>query len=334
MLKRNRSNESRLRRLRCAESNLCLICGKPLDRVGYMCTTCLKHKSEHRKALRKTRQAEGKCLCGRPIEYGKSCNKCHEKYRQNRIIYSQHQKEKGLCPGCSKPVKDTVYCTDCSQHASAVTIAKYYNRKSSKLCVGCGKPSTTFRCSNCAEIHKKRSKEQWKNNRLIIINHYGGKCNCCGESNPAFLEIDHIHGGGGQHRKIIGGHITSWVIQNNFPDTLRLLCANCNRGTSRYKVCPHHQKPSAPASKNAQRARLNRLEIILHYGGKCNCCGESNPAFLEFDHINNDGSEHRKTTKIDTSWIKRNNCPDYLQLLCANCNKAKGLYGKCPHSIV
>ncbi len=30
-------------------------------------------------------------------------------------------------------------------------------------------------------------------------------------------------------------------------------------------------------------------------------------------------------------WIINNGYPDYLQILCLNCNKAKGSYGKCPH---
>ena len=30
-------------------------------------------------------------------------------------------------------------------------------------------------------------------------------------------------------------------------------------------------------------------------------------------------------------WIKDNNFPDGFQILCHNCNQAKGYYGICPH---
>jgi hypothetical protein len=31
------------------------------------------------------------------------------------------------------------------------------------------------------------------------------------------------------------------------------------------------------------------------------------------------------------SWLRRNNYPEGYQVLCFNCNIAKGLYGVCPH---
>lgn len=80
--------------------------------------------------------------------------------------------------------------------------------------------------------------------------------------------------------------------------------------------------------------RTTRLEVLAAYGNKCSCCGESEPAFLSIDHINNDGASHRRQIKRANIywWLKRNNFPkDNFELLCHNCNMAKGLYGKCPH---
>lgn len=48
------------------------------------------------------------------------------------------------------------------------------------------------------------------------------------------------------------------------------------------------------------RDRL-RAETIKIYGGKCQCpgkCRVSNPKFLAFDHINNDGKDHRKEYSV------------------------------------
>lgn len=79
------------------------------------------------------------------------------------------------------------------------------------------------------------------------------------------------------------------------------------------------------------RDRL-RKQVIDAYGGKCACCGESNPAFLSVDHINNDGAEHRRSVRHLYTWLRQNDFPkDGFQLLCFNCNCAKGIYGICPH---
>jgi len=79
-------------------------------------------------------------------------------------------------------------------------------------------------------------------------------------------------------------------------------------------------------------ARRIRREVIEHYGSKCVCCGETTYEFLSFDHINGKGKEHRKITGTSLAlWLKRNNYPKTIQILCHNCNQAKGWWGICPH---
>jgi hypothetical protein len=229
-----------------------------------------------------------------------------------------------------------VACDICSTKASDRYLAKHRNRIKQNECVGCGNKlqiDEKYRCKICSEIHKERSRAKWMRDRKTVLNHYGHKCVCCGEDVYEFLEVDHINGGGTKQRKARGnGHFTTWIIRNNFPTDLRILCANCNRGVGHYGICPHHKEPELAKSKDGKRCRKCRKKVIEHYGGKCKCCGESNQWFLELDHINNDGNIQRKTVKIDVRWVIKNNFPDNLQLLCGNCNKAKGLYGVCPHS--
>lgn len=70
------------------------------------------------------------------------------------------------------------------------------------------------------------------------------------------------------------------------------------------------------------------------YGGyKCNCCGETIKQFLTLDHINNDGSKHRKKTgKNFYIWLRDNNYPPIIQVLCYNCNCGKARNnGICPY---
>lgn len=85
--------------------------------------------------------------------------------------------------------------------------------------------------------------------RMEVINHYGNKCACCGELNIEFLAIDHINGGGNKHRRELklssGTAFYNWIIKNNYPDTLRILCHNCNTSLGLYGYCPHN-KPVQP----------------------------------------------------------------------------------------
>ena len=90
----------------------------------------------------------------------------------------------------------------------------------------------------------------------------------------------------------------------------------------------------------SQLRYLKRLKIrcFQYYGGaypKCACCGENTPEFLSLDHINGGGNSHRKKEKIVGNgiyrWLRKNNFPKGFQILCFNCNLAKGFYGKCSH---
>lgn len=328
---KDRKTEYHLQRQHRITNNLCLMCGGPRDSEKSSCSKCLTRKSERRKAARKARQAIGVCLCGRHITKGKMCDKCKEKGKRERIAHDKRWIAKGLCPRCGKaPLPGKIYCASHTAYQTLIIMQRYNDRRAKNQCTVCGvdlSVDESIRCKKCNDIHVEASKRKWHRDREKVLDHYGAKCACCGETTYEFLEVDHINGDGKRHRRLVGMHMMSWIIRHKFPTDLRILCANCNRGIANYKICPHC-KDVIPYNKN----RKIRLKVIAHYGGKCVCCGESNWAFLEFDHINNDGNEHRKEVKqVTASWIIANDYPDYLQLLCANCNKAKGLYGKCPH---
>ena len=77
--------------------------------------------------------------------------------------------------------------------------------------------------------------------KIEVFNYYGGPvCSCCGESHIEFLSLDHINGGGCQHRKTIKGKsIYEWCRQNNFPEGFQVLCMNCNFAKRFNRICPH-----------------------------------------------------------------------------------------------
>lgn len=92
---------------------------------------------------------------------------------------------------------------------------------------------------------KKDKRNYWVRQRQEVLLHYSDgelKCKCCGEKEYKFLSIDHINGGGNQHRKSLGSkYIYSWLKQNGYPDGYQVLCHNCNMAKAFYKICPHQE---------------------------------------------------------------------------------------------
>lgn len=81
-----------------------------------------------------------------------------------------------------------------------------------------------------------------------------------------------------------------------------------------------------------------KLEVLKHYGEngipKCKCCGEKNIEFLTLEHPLGGGKkERRKHGRGVTyyNYLRKNNYPIELEVLCFNCNLSKGIYGYCPH---
>jgi hypothetical protein len=79
-----------------------------------------------------------------------------------------------------------------------------------------------------------------------------------------------------------------------------------------------------------------KMKVVTAYGGKCVCCGESIVEFLSVDHIRGDGAKQRRELKMSGGgqfyyWLINHNYPKDFQVLCMNCNHAKGTNGVCPH---
>lgn len=119
-----------------------------------------------------------------------------------------------------------------------------------------------------------------------------------------------------------------------------------NQGAGKLYVSSYREKNRE--KRNKQRRdwyRRLKMEAIFAYGGACACCGESHPALLCFDHVNNDGGEHRaqiaegiliggqvRTSPKLVVWLREYNYPPEIQLLCFNCNIGKAFNGgTCPH---
>lgn len=107
--------------------------------------------------------------------------------------------------------------------------------------------SKRYRRENAEKVRPKWNEYQRRRRtelRAAMIEAYGSKCACCGESETHFLQLDHVNGGGREHRRQFNGLSTEMYAalrKQGWPaDDYRLLCANCNWGRARNGgVCPH-----------------------------------------------------------------------------------------------
>lgn len=113
------------------------------------------------------------------------------------------------------------------------------------------------------------------------------------------------------------------------------------RAASKRKNFKIYSNPTLHAKLRRYHAEYNRRlkqDTVKAYGGACACCGESTFEFLAVDHINGGGRQHRKSIGVTGgssmyAWLRRHGFPkSQFQLLCHNCNCAKGFYGSCPHT--
>jgi len=96
---------------------------------------------------------------------------------------------------------------------------------------------------------------------------------------------------------------------------------------------------SEAAIKCRERYRHRfRKNVLNKYGNKCACCGETESKFMSIDHVY--GRKNKKYKKEPKSHnllylylSKKNKRLSEYQLLCYNCNCAKGFYGVCPHKL-
>lgn len=78
--------------------------------------------------------------------------------------------------------------------------------------------------------------------KAMMVAAYGGACACCGETEMAFLSLDHIGGGGIADRAAHGSYSTMMrhLRDTGWPtDRYRVLCMNCQFGTRYGRTCPH-----------------------------------------------------------------------------------------------
>ena len=165
------------------------------------------------------------------------CKKCDAEYRRARrkAGYTPHPTKCRKCGAGETPqltVYDNGYCRNCW---------RTYQQ--------------TYRAKNPDKVDKANRETQRAYNKRIrdeVLEAYGKKCICCGETHTEFLEIDHLNGDGALERKeLSGGAALFRMIKSlGFPkDRYQILCGNCNGSFGHYGYCPHNTLPPRPIMK-------------------------------------------------------------------------------------
>ena len=93
--------------------------------------------------------------------------------------------------------------------------------------------------------------------------------------------------------------------------------------------CFHNKNREEENKKQRIFQRKQKEKTIIHYGGKCACCGETIIEFLKIEKIKKDDQEKIKLQIA--IWLRKKGYPKGYRVLCHNCSIAIGLYGHCPH---
>lgn len=110
-------------------------------------------------------------------------------------------------------------------------------------------------------------------------------------------------------------------------------CRPCMNSRARRSMTPARLAAKRERDR-AYRTSL-RQQVQDAYGNRCKCCGETTPEFLALNHVEGGGAAHRREMNNSVAQLYRSvireGFPATYQLLCHNCNLAKGFYGQCPH---
>ena len=152
--------------------------------------------------------------------YQKNCSpQCCERMRHkntNKIRDFERTMKKQVpktCKECGKQffIKNNTREKYCSIYCRNKANGKTYNRKH---------PGRNLLAIKKSTVRRRRK----------IIQHFGGKCNQCGETDWRVLQVNHINGGGRKDLLSKGGSAKVYkeILSGKREGEFNLLCANCN----------------------------------------------------------------------------------------------------------
>ncbi len=229
----------------------------------------LEYQREYKRKSRLKNLSEGKCHCGEMLADWKTlCNRHLENLRNRGAAKSQkYEKARrdnlhrarlnaGLCRCGSEPLhrhgKRYKFCLKCLEIRRVNCKNLRSRRVSAGMCPNCSSddiPTGKTLCSSCL----KKSTNHYHGRRDAVLNAYGNRCACCGESQAEFLTVDHVNNDGSKHRQNYrpwskaksrresGASVYNDIIKLGFPPDFQILCWNCNLAKAKHGQCPHQR---------------------------------------------------------------------------------------------
>ena len=100
---------------------------------------------------------------------------------------------------------------------------KEYHNKYHKKCSEEEKESYKNVWKEYCLKNKIETKEQSMVDKILVFNHYGKKCAKCGRADFDYLTINTE-----KEMDIYTYELYAWIIKNNFPEHIKLLCHDCD----------------------------------------------------------------------------------------------------------
>lgn len=125
-----------------------------------------------------------------------------------------------------------IICTICLDEKEP---ADFYIRNGNlrKECKACIIKRNLINRNKNPDVYRAQRRRRYHEIKQEIFQAYGNRCVCCGDETIKFLSIDHIQGGGNQHRASLPGgerQLFIDIVRAGFPEEYQLLCHNCNHG--------------------------------------------------------------------------------------------------------
>ena len=251
----------------------------------------------------------------------------------------QYRKTNNLCEKCGNlNAEGKRLCQKHLDQAAARTTKRRNKSKALGLCTRCHKtaplPNLSL-CEQCKAYEKKQSKPRSKKrydrlkNSSCCVNcsvkldiDDGIRCKSCASIDRQQMQVMR------DDRR--ANNLCTICGKNPIQTGKKTYCEDCSKSRSEWYAT------SATRDKNIERMKQDRLTVFNHYRMSCACCEEKTLEFLEIDHIDICGNQHRKQINKYGStfyrWLIDNKFPEGYQTLCRNCNTGRYRNGGiCPH---
>jgi len=119
-------------------------------------------------------------------------------------------------------------------------------------------------------------------------------------------------------------------------------CWGCKeKSNDKYKIrhkekCRQYRADKKEFIKEISRRYHKHIKDTFFemYGNRCVCCGETNIEFLTIEHkLGQRGVKKKESSFRAYISATKEYQPDTYEVLCMNCNHAKGKLGYCPHQM-